>query len=386
LRLLLVADSSTTHTHRWAKWARDEGAVVSVLSPFADPIEGVRVVKFPAAKKWYHRIPKARMLLDLLPFKRLIREIDPQLVHFHFVSEGGRAFYWNGVDVPMVASTWGQDVILDSGPDPKAEASLRKMLSKCRVVTATTHQLARETAKYTAAGAPIYVIPFGVDLERFELREEASLGEVVLGFVKWLKPKYGPDVLVEAFAKIHAARPNTRLVLAGRGEMQEQLQRRVDELGLGSAVKILGRVDHSQVPALIRSFDIMVMPSVYESETFGVAAIEASASGVPVVASRVGGVPEAVLHDVTGLLVPPRDVERLAEACIALIDDPARRRRMGLAGRRFVERYYVWRDNTDLMAEVYRAALKGDAVRGVLVYEPGKEPRLTAESTPSDDR
>lgn len=381
LRLLIVADSSTTHTHRWAKWAKSEGADVTVLSPFADPIEGVRVVKFPPERKWYHRVPKARMLLDLVPFRRLLRALDPQLIHFHFVSEGGRAFYWDKVDVPMVASTWGQDVIFDKGPDPKAEASLRKMLAKCRLVTATTHQLARETAKYMAEGRPIYVIPFGVDLGRFTVKdhaadEAAAEGTVTFGFVKWLKPKYGPDVLVEAFARVHAARPNTRLVMAGRGEMHEALQKRVDELGLTDAVRILGRVEHEKVPGLIRSFDVMVMPSVYESETFGVAAIEASACGVPVVASRVGGVPEAVIDGKTGLLVPPRDVEKLAGGCIAMVDDPEKRREMGLAGRRFVERYYVWQDNCRLMGEAYRAALAGEAPAGMPVYRPGVEPEL----------
>ena len=379
LRLLIVADSSTTHTHRWAHWSRDAGAVVTVLSPYADPIEGVRVVKFPPDRRWYHRIPKARMLLDLLPFRRVIREIDPQLIHFHFVSEGGRAFYWDKVRVPMVASTWGQDVIWDRTPSPREVTSLTKMLGRCRIVTATTHQLARETARYMGVDRPIYVIPFGVDLSRFEVREAASGGgggPVVLGFVKWLKPKYGPDVMVEAFAKIHAARPNTKLLLAGRGEMREQLERRVTELKLDGAVEILGRVEHDKVPALIRSFDLMVMPSVYESETFGVAAIEASASGVANVASRVGGVPEAVIHGKTGLLVPPRDVDALAAACIELIDNPGRRREMGLAGRRFVERYYDWSENTRLMSEIYRAALDGTNVRGVPIFKAGQDPDL----------
>jgi glycosyltransferase involved in cell wall biosynthesis len=250
------------------------------------------------------------------------------------------------------------------------------------VVTATTYQLARETARYTPADRPIYIVPFGVDLRRFQVREAASGGEVALGFVKWLKPKYGPDVMVEAFAKIHAQRPGTRLVLAGKGEMQEQLQARVNELGLTSSVQILGRVDHEKVPALIRSFDVMVMPSVYESETFGVAAIEASASGVPVVASRVGGVPEAVIDGKTGLLVPPRDVDALAEACVRLIDDAPLRREMGLAGRRFVERYYSWPENTRLMGEVYRAAVEGSSVRGVPVYQSGAQPDLVVPPAP----
>ena len=378
LRLLIVADSSTTHTHRWAHWARDAGAAVTVLSPFGDPVEGVRVIQFPGRRRWYHRIPKGRMLLDLFPFRAMIRQIDPQLIHFHFVSEGGRAFYWDKVNVPMVASTWGQDVIFDKGPDARAEASLRKMLRRCRLITATTHQLARETARYTDANQPIYVIPFGVDLARFAVPHSHAPGQpVALGFVKWLKPKYGPDVLIEAFARIHAARPNTKLILAGRGEMRESLEARIKELKLNDVVQILGRVDHEQVPALIRSFDIMVMPSIYESETFGVAAIEASASGVPVVASRVGGVPEAVLHEQTGLLVPPRDSEGLASACLTLIDNPNLRRQMGEAGRRFVERYYSWPENTRLMAEIYRAALDGTAPRGVPIYQAGTEPELS---------
>jgi len=276
----------------------------------------------------------------------------------------------------MVASSWGQDVIFDTGPRPKAAKSLRRIFARCRVVTATTHMLAGETVPFTPAGTPVYVIPFGVDLARFAVRGEAPGDPITLGFVKHLLPKYGPDVMIEAFAKVHAARPRTKLVLAGRGTMKDQLDRRVAELGLADSVQIVGRVPHEQVPALIGSFDIMVMPSVYESETFGVAAIEASACGVPVVASRVGGVPEAVLHERTGLLVPPRDVDELAAACIDLIDDPAKRRRLGLAGRRFVEKYYVWQENCLAMEAVYQAALHGGVPAGVPVYRAGVTPEF----------
>ena len=74
LRLLIVADSSTTHTHRWAKWAAGGGAHVTVLSTFPDPIVGVSVVHFPGPPRWYHRIPKVRTLADYPRFRRLIRE------------------------------------------------------------------------------------------------------------------------------------------------------------------------------------------------------------------------------------------------------------------------------------------------------------------------
>lgn len=375
LRLLIVADSATTHTHRWAHWASESGAHVTILSIHPDPVAGATVEHFPRPR-WYHRIPKVRMLLDLIPFRRLLRRIDPQLIHFHFVSEGGRAFYWDSVNVPMVASTWGQDVIFDTGPNPRLERGLRRILSRCDQLTATTWQLAAATAAHTPPRKPIHVIPFGVDLDRFAPRPFPPQSIVTFGFVKHLLPKYGPDVLIEAFAIVHRERPHTRLVLAGRGGMHEALSRRISDLGLDDAVRIVGRVPHEHVPDLVRSFDVMVMPSIYESETFGVAAIEASACAVPNIASRIGGVPEAVIHDETGLLVPPRDVDALAQACIRLADDAALRRTMGLAGRRFVERYYDWRSNTQLMEEIYRAALDGDSPRDVPVYQPGHAPTL----------
>jgi L-malate glycosyltransferase len=378
LRLLIVADSSTTHTLRWAEHFRDRGVDLTILTHASEQIPGVRVIQFPQ-KHWYHRIPKLRMLLDYQPFQKLIRQLDPQLIHFHFVSEGGRAFYWDRINVPMIATTWGQDVIFDNGPYPGAEMSLRKMLNRARIVTATTHMLARETARYTPSGKPIYIIPFGVDLSRFALRDEKPPGKndiITLGFVKWLLPKYGPDILIEAFAAIHHERLNTKLVMAGRGDMREQLEKRIAQLNLTDSVQILGRVDHAKVPELIRSFDIMVMPSIYESETFGVAAIEAAACAVPVIASKVGGVPEAVLHQQTGLLVPPRDTAALAHACIELIDDPKRRRQLGLAGRRFVERYYDWNNNTKQMEEIYRAALEEDSPRHIPIYSPTRGPDL----------
>jgi glycosyltransferase involved in cell wall biosynthesis len=376
LRLLIVADSSTTHTHRWAHHFRDRGCDLTILSHVPDPIDGVRVIQFPAKKHWYHHVPKLRMLLDYTPFQKLIRQLDPQLIHFHFISEGGRAFYWDRINVPMIASTWGQDVIFDNGPYPGAEISLRKMLSKSRLITATTHQLARETAKYTPPNKPIYIIPFGVDLSRFQLRDQKPNDIITLGFVKWLLPKYGPDILIEAFAAIHRERPNTKLIMAGRGSMHEQLQNRVNQLNLTDSVQLLGRVDHAKVPDLIRSFDIMLMPSIYDSETFGVAAIEASACAVPVIASKVGGVPEAVLHNQTGLLVPSKDGAALAQACIELIDDPNLRRQFGLAGRRFVERYYDWNHNTKQMEEIYRAALEEDSPHSIPIYSPTRGPQL----------
>jgi glycosyltransferase involved in cell wall biosynthesis len=185
---------------------------------------------------------------------------------------------------------------------------------------------------------------------------------VRLGFFKNLQRKYGPHVLVEAFATIAAECPRTRLTLAGAGEMADALRTRVAQLGLSDKTEFPGRLPHDRMPAAVRAMDVVLMPSVCQ-ESFGVAAIEASACEVPVVASRVGGVGEAVVDRVTGLLVPPGDPDALAGACIGLIRDPQRRRQLGRAGRRFVLDNYQWRQNAATMAAVYGQLLAGRPVR-----------------------
>ena len=161
---------------------------------------------------------------------------------------------------------------------------------------------------------------------------------------------------MEAFAKIAAACPEARLTLAGKGDMTDELHARVAELGLADKVDFPGRLPHEQMMAAMQATDIVVMPSTCQ-ESFGVTAIEASACEVPVVATRVGGVPEAIVDGHTGILVPPFDVESLAMACISLIRDPERRSALGRAGRQFVLSHYQWQRNAATMASVYRQLL-----------------------------
>lgn len=112
-------------------------------------------------------------------------------------------------------------------------------------------------------------------------------------------------------------------------------------------------IHHNKIPEYLSSIDIFAMPSVFRSETFGVSAIEAQAMGIPVVASRVGGVPEAVIDGITGLLVKPGDPMALAEALERLILDPELRKKMGIKGREFVESKYNWSNNLEQMIKVY---------------------------------
>ena len=129
-------------------------------------------------------------------------------------------------------------------------------------------------------------------------------------------------------------------------------------LNLESKTRFCGYIEHEDIPAFFSGLDIFVMPSISDGESFGVAALEASATGLPVVASRVGGVPEVIDDGVTGFLVERGNVVQLADAICKLIPNAGLRRTMGLAGRKLVESRYDWQDNLEEMQNLYLDMMK----------------------------
>jgi glycosyltransferase involved in cell wall biosynthesis len=149
----------------------------------------------------------------------------------------------------------------------------------------------------------------------------------------------------------YATPPAIDIVLAGDGPERERLEWETASLRLDSSVRFLGEVPHEEVPAVLQSLDIFAMPSTWEG--FGVAALEASAMRLPVIASNIHGIPDVVKHGETGLLLPARDERALADAIVRLMEDAALRQRMGDAGRALVEKAYRWQDNMRLLERLY---------------------------------
>ncbi len=208
----------------------------------------------------------------------------------------------------------------------------------CRSVRA---QLGGEEKKYVA-------IPFGVDADRhvgagslkrrdLGLREELA----VLGTVcRLMEPKKGLRVLLEAVAQLRkqSAAPGCQLLIVGDGPAYGSLRERAERMGLAPWVVFAGM--RRDIPSLLPLMDVFVLPSLYEG--FGIAILEAMASGRPVVATAVGGIPEVVVHGETGLLVPPGDPVALADALHELLTHPERARALGARGQeRAREKFHI---------------------------------------------
>jgi len=350
LRLCYLADAPYIHTRRWVRHFVDRGWEVHVVSFRPAEIEGASVHYVSGCE----RLGKLRYLLRIPRVRRLVRDLRPDLLHaLHLTSYGFLAVL---CDVrPTLVSVWGTDVLEAPRLSPFHYLITRYALRRADHITATGLRLAEAAARYAPAGKPVTVAPYGVDLREFRPRPREERSEVAVGAVARLSKEKGLHYLLEAFAVVAGRHPQARLVLAGEGPERQRLERLAARLGLGRRVRFLGEVPHEQVPEVLQQLDIFAMPSTYEG--FGVAALEAEAMEVPVVASRIHGIPDVVLDGETGLLVPPRDRQALAAALDRLATDADLRHRLGQAGRAFVAEHYSWEENTAQMEALYEAAL-----------------------------
>ena len=182
---------------------------------------------------------------------------------------------------------------------------------------------------------------------------ECDPGCRVVGLVARLEPIKDVPTLVRAAASVLRRAPETRFLVIGGGSQEPQLRRLIRELGLEGAISLLG--DRRDVGRLLALLDLFVLSSI--NEGMPLTLIEAMSAAVPIVATRVGGIPEVVVHDETGLLVPPRSPDALAAAMLELLRDPERARSMGLRGRERAQQLFRVESMAAAYEAVYEAAL-----------------------------
>jgi glycosyltransferase involved in cell wall biosynthesis len=362
-KICLFGDLSSIHLKRWATALKDMGCDVSVISYRKATLESVKVYDIscsdmrgkPRYEKYLRLLRGIKMVFLL---RRALRQIKPDIFHVHYLINTPLSFAFWGLD-NLVLSPWGNDIIYDHGHEPWSVVLYKKRLLRwAKEITALSRFLGQHVQKYMKRS--LVVIPFGVETSIFVRKRRTRQNFITISFVKHLKTKYGPRYLIEALSLIIRQHKKVVLNIAGRGPEEQYLRNLAESLKVASRVKFLGAVPHDQVVSLLNETDIFVMPSVYESETFGVAAIEASSMEIPVVASDLGGIREAVLNGETGLLVPPGNAQAIADACLLLIKDSLLRKKLGKQGREYVQRTYEWRHCVERMMGVYRQILVND--------------------------
>lgn len=238
----------------------------------------------------------------------------------------------------------------------------RRILGRAALVHYTTEQERLETQELGLFNTPSVVIPLGIDLSTFEHLPAPGTfqhqypqlaGRTLILFLSRLDPIKGLDLLLPAFARVHQARPDTALVLAGAGTpaYQAKLRAQVSALGLEGHVLFTGFLQDEQKLAALADCDLLVQPSY--SESFGVTVVEAMACGLPVVISQQVGISHEVAQAEAGVVVSCQE-EALAGALLRLMGDTELRRRLGANGRRLARQLFSLEALTARLVEEYQ--------------------------------
>lgn len=234
----------------------------------------------------------------------------------------------------VVTTLHGTDITL-VGNDPNYLETTRFGIVQSDAVTAVSHALKGATVRQLGISTNIDVVPNFIVPERFE-EAQAQNGanrwriedEKLLVHISNFRPVKRVHDVVEIFCRVHS-KVSSRLLLVGDGPDRPKVEQHARECGVFDAVTFIGSVP--QVEEILVGADLFLLPS--ETESFGLAALEALSCEVPVIATAVGGLPEVVRDGENGFLFPVGDVDSMAKAAVELLQDESRRKRFGVAGR-----------------------------------------------------
>jgi len=364
-------------------FTRRESAEAPTITEFAP---GARLIQIEAGP--IGPVPKTDLIsltdafADGIEAFRASEDLRYDLIHSHYwlsaVVGESLAAKWEAPHLGMF-HTLGEVKLRarasEHEPPERIEAERRLVRTLDRVVAGTDYEQRLLRQIYGVPPTNIEVIPLGVDPERFhpgsriEAREALGIevtDDVVLA-VGRIEPLKGLDILIRAAAQV-TEHSRLRLIVAGGDEAAhaefERLIAIAEEVGIRDQLSFIGAIDHDELPTYYRAADVVVMPSF--SESFGLVAVEAMASGIPVVVSRVGGLASTVADGRTGYLIPWRCPEPFAEKIELLLRNDPLRDALGAAG---VERMrdYSWESVADRLVWLYDRVLQSVAIDAVEV-------------------
>jgi len=357
MKICYLSDINSVHTHKWIKYFKEKGYDIHVISLSLGEYEGVTVHSLEVEEtlvKQKNDFKKISYFNKIRKVRQLIKEINPDILHAHYATSYGLLGSLANFH-PYILSVWGSDVYDFPKKSYLHKLLLEYNLKRADYIFSTSNVMRKETLKYINKN--IEVTPFGVDTSIFIPKERrGDYDKIVIGTVKSLEEKYGIEYLIRSFkvVKDKYSHLNLKLKIAGKGSQEEYLKELTKKLNIDTYVEFLGFLKENSVVEAFQSFDIAVFPSILDSESFGVAAVEAEACGLPVIVSDCDGLMESTKPNVTSLLAKKKDIKSLSDQIEKLVTNKELRENMGRAARKFVQDNYSLEVNYGHAEELYK--------------------------------
>lgn len=362
MKIAILAPANNVHTKKWLDYYNEKGYETINIS-FESHKDIEDRTHWENVSTHYLKLKlknKLAYFLTVTELKSVLKKHNPDILHSHYISSYGVVGAMANFH-PYIASVWGSDIYDFPKEGKLNELMVKYALKKADVICSTSYVMKKETEMYT--DKPIEVTPFGVDMNKFKPSEKTFSDKLSFGIVKTMAEKYGIRYLLEGYSKFkNMISPEefskTDLHIVGGGPLLEDYKRLAEDLGVSEQTVFHGKIPHQEVPAMINSLDVFFVPSTLDSESFGVAAVEAQACEVPVVVSNVGGLPEVVLDSQTGFVIPTKDSAAIAEKMVTFSRQRELKESMGSQGRKHVISLYEWEQNAEIMSAIYEDTLK----------------------------
>jgi len=363
LKVLFLTEARATHSLKWARAiaSRDNSVILFTLFKYQgteyEKHNNIKIISANLKPSLYTKregnLSKLSFIKALPLLKKVIKKYKPDLIHAHYISSYGILASLCGFH-PFIISVWGNDIFEFPNKSILHKGMVRFALRKADKILSTSCIMAEETNKYTKK--TIEITPFGIDLNKFKKNQiKKNENQIVIGTIKTLEEKYGIKYLLHAFKIVKNLHPELalKLLIVGGGSKEQELKDLSIDLGIADDTIFTGRIKYDDIVEYHNRLSVSVFPSISSGESFGVSVIEASACERPVIVSNVGGLPEVVEDNVTGIIVESKNYKKLANAIEQLILNPDLRKKMGKQGRKRVKKLYDFENNLNQMIRIY---------------------------------
>ncbi len=335
--LIVIAGANSIHTRRWVNAISSSYNIhlVTRYVPLSGYNENIII----------HDVSGINIFKVILLIRRLSKAIHEVKIHVYRATFDLFLCRLACVKVDFV-SVWGADVFAFPDKSFLHRYLVVSNLKSTRYINSTSNvmRIRVDSLMRSSGLQEITVIPFGVSTSKFKPIKTFKSNKFVIGTVKRLEDRYGIDTLIMAFSKFSIGKSDVELRIYGEGPSASVLADLTSELSLSNTVNFYGYVDNDSIPNVLNDFDVFCAFSRDDSESFGVAILEACSCGKPVIVSDVSGFKEVVIHEETGYIVEREDISSIVNYMQCLYEDKNLREKLGIAGRQHVLDNYQWEE------------------------------------------
>lgn len=359
MKILLLSDTYSEHTEKWALGLANNGIQIGLFSFNKASYEwhthpNITVYFEPETKIDADSfLTKVAYIKYVSILKKIIKQFKPDILHAHYATSYGLIGALTGFK-PFVLSVWGSDVYLFPKKSKLHKKIFQYNLKKANVLLSTSYVMKEEVKLYT--NKDVIVTPFGVDTDVFKAQQIADKEPdvIYIGTIKPIEEKYGIIYIIEAAEIIIKKYPQKKFkfYLVGPGNDLRHYEQIIEQKSLKDYFVITGRISFSQVQNYHNLLDIFLNVSIDDSESFGVAVVEAMACEKPVIVTDAKGLVEVVGNGEFAKIIPKKNAKAIAEA-IADILNFGTDAEIGKKARQHVLQNYDWKNNLQLMISIY---------------------------------